>query len=90
MPLPDDYLVSLNSPVADLVHVARDHNRAGSIVAGLFLREFVPGVPWAHLDIAVPGRSAAEDGELSKGATGFGARLLLSWLAADNWCSNLG
>lgn len=81
MPLADDYRPSLDSPIADVAHVARDHNRAGSILAALFLREFVAGVPWAHLDIAGPGRSAAEDGELSKGATGFGTRLLLNWLA---------
>jgi leucyl aminopeptidase len=82
MPLEDDYRESLESPVADVAHVARDHNPAGSIIAALFLRDFAAGVPWAHLDIAGPGRSAAADGELSKGATGFGTRLLLTWLAA--------
>jgi leucyl aminopeptidase len=81
MPLTDEYRDSLDSPVADIAHVARDHNPAGSILAALFLREFAGGVPWAHLDIAGPGRSAAEDGERAKGATGFGTRLLLSWLA---------
>jgi leucyl aminopeptidase len=83
MPLPDDYRPSLDSPVADIAHVARDHNPAGSIVAALFLREFAAGTPWAHLDIAGPGRSTADEGERSKGATGFGTRLLLSWLAPD-------
>jgi leucyl aminopeptidase len=81
MPLADDYRPSLDSPVADIAHVARDHNPAGSIIAALFLREFATGIPWAHLDIAGPGRSAADDGERSKGATGFGTRLLLTWLA---------
>ena len=81
MPLADDYRPSLDSPVADIAHVARDHNPAGSIIAALFLREFAAGIPWAHLDIAGPGRSAADDGERSKGATGFGTRLLLTWLA---------
>ena len=81
MPLEDSYRCALESPVADLAHVATDHNPAGSIVAALFLREFVAGLPWAHLDIAGPARSTAEDGEVSKGATGFGTRLLLAWLA---------
>jgi leucyl aminopeptidase len=80
MPLEDDYRESLDSPVADIAHVARDHNPAGSIIAALFLRDFAGGIPWAHLDIAGPGRAAAADGELSKGATGFGTRLLLTWL----------
>jgi leucyl aminopeptidase len=82
MPLEDGYRAALDSPVADIAHVARDKTQAGSIVAALFLREFTAGVPWAHLDIAGAGRSGADEGELSKGATGFGTRLLLSWLAA--------
>ena len=82
MPLEDGYRPALDSPVADVAHVAREHVGAGSIVAALFLRDFVPAdTAWAHLDIAGPGRAAADDGELSKGATGFGTRLLLSWLS---------
>jgi leucyl aminopeptidase len=84
MPLEGDYRDSLESPVADVAHVARDHNPAGSIIAALFLRDFAAGIPWAHLDIAGPGRAAAADGELSKGATGFGTRLLLTWLAGES------
>jgi leucyl aminopeptidase len=82
MPLEDSYRPSLSSEVADLAHVARDKTSAGSIVAALFLREFAGAGPWAHLDIAGPGRSADNNGELSKGATGFGARLLLHHLSA--------
>ncbi len=82
MPLENAYRASLDSPVADLAHVARDHAPAGSILAALFLREFVAEIPWAHLDIAGPGRASADDGELSKGATGFGTRLLLTWLSS--------
>jgi leucyl aminopeptidase len=81
MPLEDSYRPSLTSEVADLAHVARDNTSAGSIVAALFLREFAGGRPWAHLDIAGPGRSADNNGELSKGATGFGVRLLLRHLS---------
>ena len=57
--------------------------RAGSIDAALFLREFTGGRPWAHLDIAGAARSASDEGENTKGATGFGTRLLLpGWAAA--------
>jgi leucyl aminopeptidase len=83
MPLPADYLDALDSPVADLAHVARSGAagaKAGSIAAALFLREFTGGRPWAHLDVAGPARSAADEGETTKGGTGFGTRLLLSWL----------
>ena len=52
----------------------------GSISAALFLREFVGARRWAHLDIAGVGRSDVDRGLLTKGGTGFGARLLLTWL----------
>ena len=83
MPLADDYRDALESPVADLANVARSGSRAGSIDAALFLREFTGGRAWAHLDIAGAARSTSDDGENTKGATGFGTRLLLRWLAAS-------
>ena len=54
----------------------------GAILAALFLAEFVGDTPWAHLDIAGPMNSDADDGWLSRGATGFGTRLLIQ-LALD-------
>jgi leucyl aminopeptidase len=83
MPLASEYRDGLDSPVADLANVARSGRRAGSIDAALFLREFTGGRPWAHLDIAGAARATADDGENTKGATGFGTRLLLSWLATS-------
>jgi leucyl aminopeptidase len=80
MPLEDGYAPALASDVADICHIARDGS-PGSITAALFLREFAGGQPWAHLDIAGTGRSSENAGELSKGATGFGVRLLLDLLA---------
>ena len=54
MPLPEELRKGLDSTVADLTNVSPDRN-GGMLVAGLFLREFVPaGVSWAHLDIAGP------------------------------------
>jgi leucyl aminopeptidase len=82
MPLVDDYRDGLDSPVADLANVTRGSRaRAGSIDAALFLREFTGGRPWAHLDIAGAARSASDEGENTKGGTGYGTRLLLAWLA---------
>jgi leucyl aminopeptidase len=84
MPLPDDYRDALDSPVADLAHVARSGaagESAGSIAAALFLREFAGGRAWAHLDVSGPSRAGSDDGEITKGATGFGPRLLLNWLS---------
>ena len=81
MPLVDDYRFVLDSELADLTNVTRDPTvMGGSIVAALFLREFTGGLPWAHLDIAGPARADKNEHEVTKGATGFGARLLLRWL----------
>ncbi|HYN66232.1 MAG TPA: M17 family metallopeptidase, partial [Ornithinibacter sp.] len=81
LPLVEDYRPALDSSVADLANIAvRPAPGAGAVLAGLFLREFVGQVPWAHLDIAGTGRSEVDDHEISRGGTGFGVRLLLSWL----------
>jgi leucyl aminopeptidase len=85
MPLIDEYRQAIDSDVADVANIERaastgDRLGGGSIMAALFLREFIGARRWAHLDIAGPGRSTADEGELSKGATGFGARTLLRWL----------
>src|SRR5215472_13010367 len=80
MPLTEEYRSALDSPVADLSNVPRKDQGAGSIVAALFLRDFAGSRPWAHLDIAGAARSAAHDGDITAGGTGFGTRLLLRWL----------
>jgi leucyl aminopeptidase len=81
MPLEASYAAGLESDVADICHVAGDGYPSGSITAALFLRGFSGGRPWAHLDIAGTGRSTENSGDLAKGATGFGVRLLLALLA---------
>jgi leucyl aminopeptidase len=82
MPLVEDYRPVLDSTIADLRHVPGKGGAVGggSITAALFLREFVGAHRWAHLDIAGPARSDREEYEITRGATGFGARLLLRWL----------
>ena len=83
LPLVEDYRPSLASEVADLAHISRDPKiSGGAIVAALFLREFVGARRWVHLDIAGPARADADEHEITKGATGFGVRLLLRWLEA--------
>jgi leucyl aminopeptidase len=81
MPLVEDYRFALDSDIADLRHVAPSGSvGAGSITAALFLREFAGRRRWAHLDVAGPARADKDEHEVSKGATGYGARLLLRWL----------
>jgi leucyl aminopeptidase len=83
LPLPEKMRKRLDSNVADLRNVT-ESRAGGALAAALFLREFVAdGIPWAHLDIAGPANAGADDGELVKGGTGFGVRLLLDLLL--NW-----
>ena len=78
MPLPSELRKGLESSVADLTNVAPDRN-GGMLVAGLFLREFVPlGVRWAHLDIAGPSyNDGPPHGYTPKGGTGAATRALV-------------
>ena len=76
LPLPREYRKLLDSEVADLKNVSSG-GYGGALTAGLFLETFVDDTTWAHLDIAGPARAGADDGELTKGGTGFGVRTLL-------------
>jgi leucyl aminopeptidase len=83
MPLPPELRKGLDSGVADIANVAADRF-GGMLVAGLFLREFVPdGVRWAHVDIAGPAFHEGEPyGYTPKGGTGAATRMLVQ-VAAD-------
>ena len=78
LPLPADYRPRLDSDVADLRNIPKGKG-GGTITAALFLAEFVADdIPWAHLDIAgTAWWGDGDDGEWTKGATGWGVRTLL-------------
>ncbi|MEV8513272.1 leucyl aminopeptidase family protein [Dactylosporangium sp. NPDC051484] len=80
MPLSDDYVDELDGDIADLVN-STDIG-AGSLLAALYLREFTGPLRdrWAHFDMSSPAWSDSNDGELAKGATGWGVRTLTRWL----------
>ena len=69
------YRKLLDSVVADMKNVGGPY--AGATTAAIFLSEFVGDVPWAHLDIAGTMNVDSDTGWKSKGATGFGTRLLI-------------
>jgi leucyl aminopeptidase len=83
LPIADEYLGLLHSDVADLANIGRPA-QAGAVVAALFLREFTGDRRdrWAHIDMSSTSWSDRNDGPLVKGATGWGVRLLLRWLAS--------
>jgi leucyl aminopeptidase len=73
LPLWDEYRDLMKSDIADVKNAGG--RPAGSISAGWFLREFVDGFPWAHLDIAGTAYTEREDATRVKGPTGMGVRL---------------
>jgi leucyl aminopeptidase len=77
LPLIDEYRRDIDSRVADIKNVGEGHS--GTIVAALFLREFVDGLPWAHVDFS---STVLSDGFAChpKGASGYGVRTMLRWL----------
>jgi len=75
MPLLEDHAEDV---VGELGDVRQAPPGPGGITAALFLREFTGGVPWAHLDIAGPGRADRNYDEVVTGATGFSARTLVA------------
>jgi leucyl aminopeptidase len=80
MPLVDDYREYLHSEIAD----RHSSPAKGGGPAALFLREFLGDQVdrWAHIDLAGPSWTETTELELTKGATGWGARTLIRYLAA--------
>ena len=75
LPLAKEYRKMLDSHVADMRNIGGP--LAGTITASLFLNEFTDDVPWAHIDMAGTMKMDGDDGWLAKGATGYGARLMI-------------
>jgi leucyl aminopeptidase len=75
LPLHEEYDELIKGTYADLDN-APEGRKAGTIVGGAFLQNFVGQTPWAHLDIA---GSAWELGRayVGEGASGYGVRLLV-------------
>lgn len=80
LPLVDEYESYMDSTYADVCNISSGDG-AGAITAALFLRKFVhPSMKWAHIDMNGPKDSSSAKGEKAVGATGFGARMLASYL----------
>jgi leucyl aminopeptidase len=83
LPLHEEYDELVKGTCGDLDN-APEGRKAGTIVGGAFLSNFVGETPWAHLDIAGSawdlGRAYAP-----KGASGYGVRLLVE--LARSYCA---
>lgn len=79
LPLWQEYKDKIKSDIADIKNTGgRD---AGAITAAAFLAKYVGDTPWAHLDIAGTAWTTEERPYYTKGATGFGVRLVAELLS---------
>ncbi|MGH7606791.1 MAG: leucyl aminopeptidase family protein, partial [Gemmatimonadales bacterium] len=80
LPLWDEYRELVKSEIADVKNSGG--RSAGTIAGGWFLREFVDGFPWVHLDIAGTAYEgeATSGGTAAKGPTAIGVRLFTEFL----------
>jgi leucyl aminopeptidase len=62
--------------ISDLVNISKPNVRAGSIIGGIFLKEFVGDTKWAHLDIAGTGWYCKAVGYPSAGGCAYGLRTM--------------
>jgi leucyl aminopeptidase len=74
MPMGEAYEKLIKSDIADMKNIGG--RPGGSISAAEFIKRFVNGKPWAHLDIAGMAWSSKDSPCTPKGATAFGVRLL--------------
>jgi leucyl aminopeptidase len=84
LPLTEHFDKGINSEIADMQNIGKPNVRGGSITAAQFLKRFVNEKKWAHIDIA--GVEITDGDDLficSKGATGFGVRLLYNFLCEN-------
>jgi leucyl aminopeptidase len=79
LPLWQEYKDKIKSDVADIKNTGGRYG--GAITAAAFLAKYVGEVPWAHLDIAGTAWTTEELPYLTKGATGFGVRLVVDLLS---------
>ncbi len=82
LPLYDEFLDEMRSQIADLRNSGGRYG--GAEKAAVFLKEFVGGRAWAHIDIAPVAFLDTKEGTgpyLPKGATGYGVRTLLTYLS---------
>lgn len=78
LPLEKSYLDHIQSKVADFKNIGNP-GEAGTIIGGLFLKQFVGDGPWAHVDMASVGWNGNGSLVSPPGATGAFVRTFLHY-----------
>jgi leucyl aminopeptidase len=82
MPLAKAYDKLIDSKNADVKNIGGRHG--GAITAAQFLKRFVKGTPWAHIDVAGTAMDSTRNDINQSWASGWGVRLL-DRLVADKY-----
>lgn len=80
LPLVKEYQPDIKSKIADVKNIGGRRGEAGTIIGGLFLKEFVDSASWAHIDIAGPSWTDSDQPYCPTGGTGHPVRTLLHYL----------
>ncbi len=78
LPMYDEYREQNKSDIADVKNSGG--RPAGTITAGWFLREFVDGFPWVHLDVAGTAYTDSDSPPLAKGPAGVPVRTFVEFV----------
>jgi leucyl aminopeptidase len=78
LPLWPELEKEVKSDIADLKNIAKGNVKGGTIMGGMFLKEFVGDAKWVHLDIAGTGWNCQALGYPSAGGSAFGMRTLIN------------
>ena len=78
LPMYDEFREQNKSDIADVKNSGG--RPAGTITAGWFLREFVDGYPWVHMDVAGTAYTESDSPPLAKGPAGVPTRTFVEFV----------
>jgi len=78
LPMYDEFREQNKSDIADVKNSGG--RPAGTITAGWFLREFVEGYPWVHIDVAGTAYTESDTPPLAKGPAGVPVRTFVEFV----------
>jgi len=77
LPLWPESVNEVKSDFADYANITNPSVKAGSIMGGAFIKEFVGETPWVHVDVAGTAWACSATGFPKKGGSGFAMRTLV-------------
>ena len=86
LPVWEEYSEMIKSDIADVKNLGSETGEAGTITAGMFIKEFNSDLPWIHLDIASVDLIEHPSAYLPKGPSARGVRLITSFI--KKWAQN--